>query len=157
MSNSGKSAIESVLDAILSDASQERSKLKRIFQSIASHPIKMLAAFFAAPFLIVRLAVTVRNPWRRTIAIVGLVLAVVLAYLAGTFLGTVAGALLVMSGVGVLVGLGFLVGTFLSVFLSLSFSLIVLNTVSLLFLKMSSKEVVDYLKSLSKDDEDASD
>ena len=117
----------------------------------------MLAAFFAAPFLIVRLAVTVRNPWRRTIAIVGLVLAVVLAYLAGTFLGTVAGALLVMSGVGVLVGLGFLVGTFLSVFLSLSFSLIVLNTVSLLFLKMSSKEVVDYLKSLSKDDEDASD
>tara|TARA_B110000211_G_C13794942_1_gene427917 strand:+ start:54 stop:527 length:474 start_codon:yes stop_codon:yes gene_type:complete len=157
MSNSGKSAIESILDAILSDASQERSKLKRIFQSIASHPIKMFAAFFAAPFLIVRLAVTVRNPWRRTIAIVGLVLAVVLAYLAGTFLGTVAGALLVMSGVGVLVGLGFLVGTFLSVFLSLSFSLIVLNTVSLLFLKMSSKEVVDYLKSLSKDDEDASD
>ena len=157
MSNSGKSAIESILDAILSDASQERSKLKRIFQSIASHPIKMSAAFFAAPFLIVRLAVTVRNPWRRTIAIVGLVLAVVLAYLAGTFLGTVAGALLVMSGVGVLVGLGFLVGTFLSVFLSLSFSLIVLNTVSLLFLKMSSKEVVDYLKSLSKDDEDASD
>jgi len=149
MAISGKSIVETMLGAILNDASQEGSKLKRLFHKVASHPIKMLAAFFTAPILITRLALTVRNPWRRTIAIVGLILSVSLAYLSGTFLGTVAGALFVMSGVGVLVGLGFLIGSFLSIFLSLAFSLLTLNTVSLLFLKMSTQEVVDYLDRLS--------
>lgn len=101
-----------------------------------------------------RLAVTVRNPLRRAIATIGLIFAVTLAYLAGTFLGTVAGAFFVMSNIGILAGVGFFVGSFLSVFLSLTFSVFVLNAVSFLFLKLSTQEVVDYLQSLSADQDD---
>lgn len=155
MSKSGKGILETMLGAFLDDASKEHGRLKLIFKQVASHPIKMLAAFFSAPFLIVRLAITMRNPWRRFIAIFGLILGLVLAYLSGTFLGTFVGAWFVMSGVGVLVGLGFLFGSLLSVFLSLTFSVFVLNAVSFIFLKLSTQEVVDYLHRISSDEGDA--
>lgn len=151
MSKDSKSVIETMLGAVLDDASKEHSRVKSIFKKVVSHPIKMLAAFFSAPFLIIRLAIVVQNPWRRGIAVVGLFLAVLLAYLSGTFLGTFVGAMLVMSGVGFLVGVGFLFGSLLSVFLSLTFSVLVLNSVSFIFLKLSTQEVVDYLHSVSSD------
>lgn len=118
---------------------------------VSLHPIKMLAAFFSAPVLIVRLALVVKNPWRRAIAIIGLIFAIFFSYLSGTFLGDFVGAMLVISEIGILVGLGFLFGSMLSVFLSLTFSVLVLNSVSFLFLKLSSQEVVDYIKKISMD------
>jgi hypothetical protein len=154
MSKSEKGVIETMLGAVLDDGSKEHSRLKIMFKQVASHPIKLVAAFISAPVLIVRLAVTVRNPLRRAIATIGLIFAVTLAYLAGTFLGTVAGAFFVMSNIGILAGVGFFVGSFLSVFLSLTFSVFVLNAVSFLFLKLSTQEVVDYLQSLSADQDD---
>jgi len=72
-----------------------------------------------------------------------------LAYIAGTFLGSLAGAFFVMTHIGFWVGIGFLIGTTLSVYLSVIFSIIVCNTVSFVFLKITAQEVVDYLNEIS--------
>ena len=154
MSKPEKGVIETMLGAVLDDASKEQSRLKIMFKQVVSHPIKLVAAFITAPVLILRLAMTVQNPLRRAIAIVGLIVAITFAYLAGTFLGTAAGAFFVMWNIGFLSGIGFFVGSFLSVFLSLAFSVFILNAVSFLFLKLSTQEVVDYLQGLSSEQGD---
>ena len=154
MSKPEKGVIETMLGAVLDDASKEHSRLKIMFKQVVSHPIKLVAAFITAPILILRLAMTVQNPLRRAIAIIGLIVAITFAYLAGTFLGTAAGALFVWSNIGFLSAVGFFVGSFLSVFLSLAFSVFILNAVSFLFLKLSTQEVIDYLQGLSSEQGD---
>ena len=139
----------SALEALLKRPAGSGS-LATVAKSIIRYPIKTVAAFIAAPFLAIRVAGAAKDPVRRAIAGVGLFIAVLLAWLAGTFLGTAVGALLVMSHIGMFWGIGFIVGTTLSVTLSVAFSVLVLNTTALFFLHMSSEEVVAYLKSISE-------
>ena len=82
-------------------------------------------------------------------ALIGLLISLALAYIAGTFLGSLAGAFFVMTHIGFWVGIGFLIDTTLSVYLSVIFSIIVCNTVSFVFLKITAQEVVDYLNEIS--------
>lgn len=142
--------VEQAIAAISEDAAREQSKLAQIFRKVASHPIKMIAAFFTAPFLMVRVALKVKNPIRRILSVSGLIVALLLAYLAGTFLGSLAGAAFVASQVGYLMAAGFLIGSTLSVLFSVTFCIFVFNLVSLVFLKMSTQEVVDYLQEISE-------
>jgi hypothetical protein len=139
----------SALDALIKRPTGSGS-LATVAKSVLRYPIKAVAAFVVAPFLAFRVARAARNPARRAIAGIGLFVAVLLAWLAGTFLGTAVGALLVMSHIGLFWGIGFLIGTTLSVALSVVFSILVLNATSWLFLHMSSEEVVAYLNSISE-------
>ncbi|ASL28634.1 hypothetical protein E0E54_01395 [Azotobacter chroococcum] len=148
----GKAAGEvlgSGISALARDAANEKGRLGEVFRRIASHPVKVLASFIAAPFLIVRVALRVRSPRRRAVALVGLLLSVLLSYGAATFLGTLVGAAFVASHIGLLAGIGFLFGTTLSVYLSVIFSIVVFHAVSFVFLKISSQEVLDYLREIS--------
>ena len=135
--------------AIAEDASRENSKIGTVFKKIFGYPIKVLASYIAAPFLTIKVAWMVKNPIRRIIATVGLIISLAISYFSATFLGTLVGAVFVASHIGVLAGIGFLFGTTLSVYLSVIFTIIVFNFVSFIFLKMSSQEVVDYLYELS--------
>lgn len=137
------------VNAITESASKEKSKFGAVLKTIAGHPIKVLASFITAPFLVFKIACKVENQVRRLIAIVGLLLSLALSYIAATFLGTLAGAAFVASHIGVLAAAGFLVGTTLSVCLSVIFSIMVFNAVSFVFLKISAQEVVDYLNQIS--------
>ena len=150
VSGSAVAIIKESFDAISNDVSSENSKLTHIVKKVASHPFKILATFFAAPILIIKVALSVKNPTRRFIAVIGLILAILLAYGAGTVIGSLSGAWLIATQVGVFMAAGFLIGSMLSVFLSLVFCIFVFNSVSFVFLKMSSQEVVDYLDSISK-------
>lgn len=141
--------LERGMVAITEAASGERSRFAAVVRKVVGHPIKVIASFFAAPFLVVKIALKVRNPIRRGIAIVGLLLAIAGSYVAATFLGSLAGAALIASKVGIVAALGFLIGTTLSVYLSVIFSILVFNAISFLFLKMSTQEVVDYLDEIS--------
>ena len=140
---------EQGLTAIAKDASKEKSKIYAIFKRIARYPFKILAAYIAAPVLVFKIACTVTNPIRRIIAIIGLLLALILSYSAATFLGTLVGAAFIASTIGILFGVGFLLGGTVSIYLSVIFAIIVLNTVCWFFLNMSSQEVADYLHALS--------
>lgn len=126
------------------------SSLSSTIKSVARYPIKTIATFFTAPILILRLALTVKNPIRRLIAVVGLFISILLAYLAGTLLGSFVGAIFVFSHFGPFMALGFLVGSTLSVVLSVAFTLFVFNATSWLFLHMSSEDVVEHLLNVSK-------
>ena len=137
------------ITAIADNASKEKSKFEAVLKKIAGHPLKVLASFVTAPFLVIKIAWQVKNPIRRTIAIVGLFLSVALSYVAATFIGTLAGAAFVASNIGFLAAIGFLVGTTMSVYLSVIFSILVFNAVSFVFLKISTQEVVDYLNEIS--------
>ena len=137
------------ISALAADANNERNKIGVKFKKIASHPLKVMSSFLAAPFLVLKIAMTVKNPTRRVIAIIGLMLSCGLSYVAATFLGTLVGALFVASHIGILAGIGFILGTTLSVYLSVIFLIIVFNAVSFIFLKVSSQEVLDYLNEIS--------
>ena len=138
-----------IVEEALTAAADEKGKLSRIFKRVASHPVKMIAAFFAAPFLMLRIAWSVKNQVRRFLAIVGLIVAFLMSYVAGTFLGSIAGAALIASKVGYIMALGFLVGTTLSMILSVTFCVFVFNFVSFIFLKMNTQEVIDHLHDIS--------
>lgn len=142
-----------LLQAVIGAASKESgngSSLSSTIKSVVRYPIKTIATFFTAPILILRLALTVKNPIRRLIAVIGLFSSIFLAYLAGTFLGSVVGAIFIASHFGLLIAAGFLIGSTLSVVLSVAFTLFVLNTTSWLFLHMSSVDVVEHLSNASK-------
>ncbi|GAB3372599.1 hypothetical protein [Azotobacter armeniacus] len=148
----GKAAgevLESGISALVRDTANEKGRIGEVFRRIASHPVKVLASFIAAPILIVRVAFLVENPKRRVIAILGLFLSVLLSYGAATFLGTLVGAAFIASNIGLLAGVGFLFGTTLSVYLSVIFSIVVFQAVTFVFLKISSQEVIDYLHEIS--------
>lgn len=138
------------MEAIKKSRDKGQGALASVTASIMRYPIKVIAAFLVAPFLVFRVARVARNPFRRSIAAVGLLVAVLFAYAAGTFLGTLAGAALVLSKFGLLIALGFLLGTSLSVTLSVAFSILVLNATSWLFLHLSSEDVISYLKTVSE-------
>lgn len=150
MSNWTASIFATGIEALRKNQSTGRSSLIATLSSVARYPLKAIAAFITAPFLAYRVARSAKNPFRRMIASVGLVLAVLLALGAGTFLGTVAGGILIYSAFGPLIALGFILGTALSVILSVTFSIFVLNATSWLFLHMSSEDVIEYLKTLSE-------
>lgn len=140
----------SSLESLLRKRRSGGSSFGTVAGSVMRYPIKAVAAFFTAPFLAFRVARVAKNPIRRLIAGVGLFIAMLAGWFAGTALGTAAGALLVMSKVGLFWGLAFLIGTTLSVVLSVVFSFLVLNATAFLFLHMSSEEVVEYLRTLSE-------
>jgi len=121
-----------------------------VVKSIFRYPVKAVAAFFVAPFLAFRVARMAKNPVRRAIAGIGLFVSIVLAWLAGTTLGTLAGALLIATKLGYIWGIAFFVGSLLSVTLSVAFSILIFNATSLFFLHASSEEVVEYLRTLSE-------
>lgn len=147
--NSAITLYDKAISAISNQASTENGRLRAIAKEVMSYPIKAIAAFITSPILVIKVALTVKDPLRRTVAIIGLLLALLLSYAAGTALGGFAGFLIIASTVGVLAAVGFAVGTFLSVVLSVTFSIFVFNLISYIFLKMSSQEVLDYLKEVS--------
>lgn len=139
---------------VLGNATKRRNSGDSAFGAVAKSvvrlPIKAVAAFFCAPFLAFRVVRIAKNPVRRIIAGTGLFIALLAAWAAGTFLGSIAGAVLVGLKLGLFWGFAFLVSTSVSVVLSVTFQLLVLNAFSLFFLHMSSEEVVQYLKTLSE-------
>lgn len=137
------------ISALNEQATSEGGKLRAVFKRIAGHPVKILASFLSAPFLVARIAWRTKNPVRRFVALIGLLLSLFLAYGAATFLGSLTGALFIASQVGIIAGIGFFIGAGLSVYLSVIFSILVLNSVAFLFLKLSTQEVLDYLSEIS--------
>lgn len=140
----------SAISTIKSQANSEEFKIGEILKKIASHPIKVIASFITAPFLIIRVALQVKNKTRRILAIAGLLISILVSYICATFLGTFIGSLFVMSHIGFISGIGLLIGLTSSIYLSVLFSIISFNAVSFLFLKISTQEVAEYLEEISK-------
>ncbi|PIV91798.1 MAG: hypothetical protein COW45_03370 [Gallionellales bacterium CG17_big_fil_post_rev_8_21_14_2_50_54_146] len=115
------------IEAIGKDSTSGANALRSIVKSVIRFPIKTIAAFFMAPILVFKVAMVAKNPFRRLIAIVGLLLSVVLSWLAGTLLGSVAGFIFVGTHIGWLVAFGFFFVTTLSVILSVAFQIFVLT------------------------------
>lgn len=125
--------------------SSERGNINTVFKRIAGHPVKIIASFLSAPILIAKIAWQAKNPTRRFVAFFGLLLSILLAYGAATLIGSLVGALFIASHVGI----GFFLGTGISIYLSVIFSILTLNSVAFLFLKLSSQDVLDYLSEIS--------
>ena len=148
----GSAAVDGLLrglSIISSDSTKGKNKFTEALKFIAAHPIKVLAAYIFAPILIIKIALTVKNPLRRTIAVSGFIIAIILSYTSATFLGSLVGSFFIGTHFGFLAGIGFLFGTAVSVFLSVVFCVFVFNSISFIFLRMSSQDVVDYLDEIS--------
>ncbi|WP_226668961.1 hypothetical protein [Microbulbifer aggregans] len=148
----GKSAaviFKAIFDSLKDEVEPGKSRIQVAVRKITSYPIKVLGAFFAAPFLIIKVAKKVENPTRRKFALAGIILGLICSYIAGTALGSFFGLIFIASSFGFLAALGFLIGTFMSVVFTVGFAFLVFNFVCYVFLKLSSDEVAKYLEELS--------
>ncbi|MDB9313065.1 hypothetical protein PN462_08125 [Spirulina sp. CS-785/01] len=142
------SFIANALNTAHNDLQSEQSRLQGLLKSIVSFPIKVLATFVFSPVLLFLVLLhSVRQEdnisrIRGVVALIGFGIATILAYLAGTFLGSVAGALFIVTHIGILMGLGFLLGTAMSIYFTVAFQILLFNMVATLFLKMSSTDVI---------------
>lgn len=150
MANWIASLFASALEAIPSSKSSGQNTFGAVLRSVLRAPIKAIGAFLFAPFLIFRVARHAADTKRKWVAGLGLFIGAIFSYAAGTFLGGLAGAYLMGSLFGFWTGVGFFVGTSLSVVLTVTFQVLVLNATCFLFLGLSSAEVVEYLKSVSE-------
>lgn len=139
-----------VLEMLMKRRARGGSSLGGAIAAVVRLPFRAIAAFFTAPFLAFRVAAVAKNPVRRAIAGVGLFIAMLAGWFAGTFLGTTTAALLIAAKVGLFWGFAFFIGTTISVVLSVAFSYLVLSATSYFFLQMSSEDVVEYLRSISE-------
>jgi hypothetical protein len=139
----------SALESVTKSRGEGKGGFSSALRTVIRYPIKVIAAFFVAPFLAFRVARSAKNPVRRAIATVGIILGVVVAYFAGTFLGTAAGALFVLSHYGPLMAAGFFFGTVFSVVFTVAFQILMLNATCWLFLNLSSEDVIQHLKDIS--------
>lgn len=150
MSNWIASFFATALSNVAASKSEGRSPLASAIRSIAHAPLKAAGAFIFAPFLVFRVVRLASDKRRRWVAAIGLFLAVVLALGAGTFLGSLAGAFLMNTLFGPWVAIGFIIGTSVSVVLTVTFQILILNATCFLFLGLSSEEVVNHLQRASE-------
>jgi hypothetical protein len=150
MGNWIASFFASALEAIPRGRAAGQSSVASAVRSVVRAPLKAIAAFLFAPFLVLRVARIATDSKRRWVAAVGLFVSAVLALAAGTLLGTLTGTFLIAQLFGWGTAIGFLVGTTFSVILTVTFQVLVLNATCFLFLGLSSGEVVEYLKSRSE-------
>lgn len=143
------------IEALSRKSDASRGSLTTVARSILRYPIKTVAAFLMAPILAARVACVAKDPLRRVIAGVGLVLAVVAAsvvgMVAGGLVATTLGFFGVLEWFGVSAAIGYLLfGVAVGVPMSVVLSAVTLNATAWLFLHMSSEDVVAHLRSLSE-------
>lgn len=141
--------IAKVITSANNNKSSSHNNFSDISRKINSNPIKLFAAFFMAPVLLVKIVIKVKNPWRRFIAVTGISIGIIGAYIAGTLAGTAVMAFLVGIKIGLIYGAAFFIGAGVTVFVTVVCQIVVLNTICFIFLKMSTQEIVDYLDELS--------
>lgn len=143
------SLLSKAVDTSANSIKTHQNPVSETIKLVYKYPFKLTAAFLMAPYLAWCIARRASDPARRRIAGVGLFLAVIAAWLAGTLIGSFAGSMLIASGFGLFWGISFFVGTTISAVLSVTFSAVVLNATAYLFFQLSSAEVVEHLRSLS--------
>lgn len=146
--NTAISFLSKALDTSAKSVNSNKNPIITTAKSIYRHPVKLLATYIAAPYLVWCIARRASNPNRKYIAALGLFISVLLAWAAGTFLGTFTGAMLITSGFGAFWGISFFIGTSISAILSVAFSVAALNASSYLFLQLSSEDVIEHLRSI---------
>lgn len=132
---------------------QHPSKTAKFFSVVSlvlRYPIKAVAAFVFSPILAIRIVALSKKPIRKIIVGLGVIVAIIISMFSGKFLGSLVGAIFIGSKFGLLAGLGFALGTTFSVSMAMVFSLFIFNGTILMFLHLSSDEVIAYLKSISE-------
>ena len=145
--------IKSLSTTAKKDLENEAGKIKALFTSILRIPIKVIATFILSPIMLVIILINVRkndkiSMIRFYMIIIGFVIAIIVSYLAGTFLGGLAGAIFIASHIGYITAIGFIIGSSLSVFITVAFQIIIFNLTTTLFLKISQKETIKYLEEM---------
>lgn len=153
--NWAASLFASVIEALSRRSDGQRSSLATVGRSILRYPIKTVAAFLLAPILAFRVACVAKDPIRRVIAGVGLVLAVVVAWVVVVWTGRLLFQLIVYLEIVYWLGpwdaiVFLLFGSIVGVPVGIVLAAVALNATAWFFLHMSSEEVVEYLRSLSE-------
>lgn len=141
--------VSKLLGALIANENQGASKAWLAVKTVCRHPVRTVGAFLFAPVLIAIIAYRSDHGLaRRVIAAAGLAIGFWLAWFAGTGIGVLSGAVLLRMGVGAFYGAAFWLGAMMSLTLTLLFQVIVLQATCSLFLKLSSREVVEHLSTL---------
>ena len=137
--------LHELYQAVSSDLHKGHSEIRRIIGSIWMYPIKLFALFVFSPFITVGVIWKSDRTIRRFIVLAGFLVAWGVVWGVGSWLATWGSALLIMSEVSVLLGIGFIVGTYTSAIFGAMIQLFLFNAITTMFLKMSSSDVLAYL------------
>lgn len=132
-----------------SELNKESQKFTSITKKILTYPVRLIATFIFAPFLLIKTVLhSDSSIGRKFIAIFGLILAGLATYFLTTFV-TISLAAIIKANLGwfSLIGYGF--GVFFTAWVSILIQIGIFNFISTLILKVSQQEVLQYLNELA--------
>lgn len=144
-----RNAVKDIANSIEKSFNSENQNISNFFQKIISYPLKIIASFIFAPFLMLKVILFIKTPIRRIIAGGGFLIAILTTYTVSTWLGKAACFWFIKNTVGWFTAFGFLIGTTFSIMVTVIISVAIFNFICFIFLKMSNEEVIDYLKEIS--------
>ena len=143
----------SMLGGMLSSGKNEINKESQKFTSVTKkiliYPIRLIATFIFAPFLLIKTVLDSDSSiGRKFIAIFGLALAGLATYFLTTFV-TISLAAIIKANLGwfSLISYGF--GVFFTAWVSILIQIGIFNFISTLILKINQQEVLQYLNKLA--------
>ncbi len=138
MMSSGKNELE-----------KEKTNYESLFKRIITYPIKLIATFVFAPFLLIKTILNSNNSFfRKLIAIFGLILAAIGSYYLST-LGITVIALIVKEYLGFFSFLGYIAALMFTSWVGIFIQIGIFNFISTITLKISQQEVINYLDELA--------
>ncbi|WP_323587393.1 hypothetical protein [Aliarcobacter butzleri] len=127
---------------------KESANYQSLFKKILTYPIKIIATFFLSPFLLIGVIFSSETTFfRKIIAFSGLIIATLASYFL-VLLGFWAITNFVLNTLGWLSSIGFIVSFWFTSWVSILIQIAIFNFISTVTLKISQKQVLDYLKSL---------
>jgi len=151
LSKAGQKAVD-LSKVFVQELNKEESRIRLFFHNLYEKPLSWLFTLLFAPIImVVAIAKNFKNMFRglnkfqkiRTfLLLIGFCLGGISFWLAGAFLGSVAGFLLLKNIFGWITACGFFLGVSVSVTLTTIFQILIFNVMCFIFLKLTKESVI---------------
>lgn len=129
----------------------ERENIRSAWGKIAHLPYKLVLSFVFAPWTLVKFVISSScPPLKRGVAALGIAVAGLITYVAGSLFGRFAVALWIAGSFGPFIAIIIFFGTFAMLLVLILFYLAVFNFVCFFFLGLTKDEVIEHMRDLGR-------
>lgn len=145
--------LSDIMEKGKNEIDKEGANYRSLFKKILTYPTKIVATFLLSPFLLIGVVFSSESTFfRKIIAFLGLVMASIMSYLLAGF-GIWLIGIIIKEYLGYLSLIGYIFSVFFTTWIGVLVQVAIFNFISTVTLKISQKQVLDYLRTL-RDGED---